>query len=81
MAQCVAVAASGVLTVSEADPCTSLVVLTPSEYAHMSNNPLALDAEDGFTVAVGIIGVWVSAYCVRAAIKALNGADNGSYYE
>ena len=71
MAQCVVFNASGQLEASTADPCTSLVVLSPAEYGALSENPFRLSLEDGFQLSMGILACWVSAWCVRALIRAL----------
>ena len=75
MAQCViADPTTGALSVSSADPCTSLVVLTPAEYAVFSTNPLTLSAEDGATLSAAIATVWVVAWGIRAIYRAV-GSD------
>lgn len=77
MAQCAVFAlldgvSTPVLIASDADPCTSVVLLTPSEYAAWSASPLNLSAEDGLLLSVAILGVWGSAYAWRALARALN---------
>jgi hypothetical protein len=70
MAQCVVVnGTTGQLETSTADPCTSLLVLTPAEYESMAANPFNLSVQDGAEVALGVIGVWVVAWCFRALYR------------
>lgn len=79
MAQCVAIdGASGALVVVDVAPCTSLLVLTPAEYATLANSPWFLSPEDGALVGASIVGVWAAAYFWRAAVRALNVGDHGS---
>jgi len=69
MSQCAVITnVSGVdvLAPSAADPCTSLVVLTPAEYSALAQNPFALSPEDGATVAAAVLGVWAIAWSFRA---------------
>lgn len=72
MAQCIAVAVDGTLQVSAADPCTSLVVLTPAEYAAWGQNPFVLSAEDGALVSAAVVGVWCIGWAMRALARALS---------
>lgn len=78
MAQCVVAAPDGSLHLGTVDPCTTFVVLTPAEYAAVSMNPFNLTVEDGAQIALLIVGVWVTAFIVRALIRALSG---GHTYE
>ena len=71
MPQCVVVNGTGQLELSTADLCTTLVVLAPAEYGALSQNPFQLSLEDGFQLSMGILACWVSAWCVRALIRAL----------
>jgi len=74
MAQCVAVAnvsGTDVLVPSSADPCTGLVVLTPSEYSAWVVSPLNLSAEEGAALSVAILAVWSVAWAARALVRAL----------
>jgi hypothetical protein len=82
MAQCVAfaeVAGAQVLVRVDELPCTTAVVLTPAEYAHVANNPFALSLEDGATVAGAVASVWLLAWVLRAMVRALgsDGDDRG----
>ena len=71
MAQCVAVDANGFVVASAADPCTTALLLTPTEYGLLNNSPLNLSLEDGVVLAVGVIACWSAAFAYRAAIRAL----------
>lgn len=73
MSQCVAIVAGSVVE-SSANPCTSFVLLTPTEFGLLNNSPLNLSLEDGSVLAVGIVAVWATAFAVRAVIRAL-GSD------
>jgi hypothetical protein len=72
MAQCIVVNATGQLETTTADPCTTLLVLTPPEYAALNASPLNLSAEDGLTLSVAIVGVWSVAWALRALVHSLN---------
>lgn len=78
MAQCVAFDAGGVLMVSNADPCTTLVVLTPAEYGAMSLAPFQLDTEAAGEIALAILGVWAVAWAFRMLIRAVNVDSNSA---
>jgi len=75
MAQCVVINGSGLVEVTTANPCTTLVLVTPAEYAAMSSQIWNLSLEDGAVLGAGIIACWAAAYGVRAAIRALNVDD------
>jgi len=80
MAQCVDVAevqGVRVLVPVDGEACTGLVVLTPAEYAHVSNNPFNLSMVDGATVAAAVSSVWLVAWAFRAMVQALNSGDGG----
>ena len=74
MAQCIVAdpAASGALYVTAAEPCVSLVALTPAEYAQLAASPFNLTAEDSGLLSVAILGVWAVAWSFRALVQALN---------
>lgn len=72
MAQCVAFDAGGVLVASSADPCTTLVVLTPAEYGAMSLAPFQLDTQAAGEIALAILGVWAVAWAFRMLIRTVN---------
>jgi len=75
MAQCVAFAEAGAsapVLVASPEPCTSLVLLTPGEYAAFASNPFNLSVEDGALIASAVVSVWVVAFCVRALIRVLH---------
>ncbi|HSX64201.1 MAG TPA: hypothetical protein VLF15_05695 [Pseudoxanthomonas sp.] len=79
MAQCVQlvnVNGVDVLSPVTAEPCTGLVVLTPSEYAHVASNPFNLSNEDGILVSAAIAGVWITAWCARALVTVLHSDGN-----
>lgn len=71
MAQCVVINAGGLLEASTADPCTSLLLLNPAEYATLAANPLLLTAEDGAIVSAAILGAWATAWAVRSLYRLL----------
>ena len=75
MAQCVVFDTNGFLVESLASPCTSLVVLTPTEYGLLNNSPLNLSLEDGALLGSSIVGIWAAAFAFRAAIRALHSDD------
>jgi hypothetical protein len=74
MPQCVAIDGSGYMVAASA-PCTTAVVLSPTEYSLWLNSPLNLSLEDGVVIAGGIVGCWAAAFAWRAAIRALNSDD------
>lgn len=52
---------------------------TPAPSSGQSAFPWSLTAEDGLALSVAILGVWATAFAVRAAIRALGSDDqNGS---
>jgi len=65
MPQCLVVGTGGVLEASAADPCTTLVALSPVEYAAISANPFQLSPEDGATLGFLVAGVWAVAWGFR----------------
>ena len=56
---------------SGSEPCTSHVVLTPAEYAAMSQSPFNLSPEDGAAVGAAVVGVWAIAWAFRALYSVL----------
>lgn len=78
MAQCVAFDAGGVLMLSNADPCTTLVVLTPAEYGAMSLAPFQLDTQAAGEIALAILVVWAVGWGFRMLIRALHLGSSGS---
>lgn len=83
MAHCVAAGVDGVLSLSSVEPCTTFVIVTPAEYAAMSVNPFNLTPEDGTAISFAIVGVWVTALCIRALIRVVRGSaapDPGDGY-
>jgi len=78
MALCVAVEAGGAVVASTADPCTTAVLLTPAEYAHLANSPWHLTMEQGALVAVAVASVWIVGFAARTAIKALRSDETGN---
>jgi len=77
MGQCVVVGNVGgtdVLVPSASDPCTGFVLLNATEYSAWLVSPLNLSAEDGLTLSVAILGVWATAWSIRALVRAL-GSD------
>lgn len=77
MAQCVAFDANGVLMSSTADPCTTMVVLTPAEYGAMSLAPFQLSLADGAQIGLAILSVWAVGWSFRMLIRAVD-VDRGS---
>lgn len=75
MSQCVVINAGGQLETSTADPCTSLVVLTPAEYGALSANPFVLTPEDGLLISAAVVGVWAAAWSWKALVWTLK--DHG----
>lgn len=81
MAQCAAVVMVGaqeVLAPSIADPCTTFVLLTPTEYAGWQSSPLNLSPSDGLLLSAAIVGVWAAAFGWRALVRVLNSNDGDS---
>lgn len=78
MSQCVVIAGGQVVPDSSV-PCppTSFLLMSPAEVQAVQWSPLNLSLEDGSVLAVAIVGVWAAAWCWRALIKTLDGADNG----
>lgn len=73
MSTCVvADSATGVLSVTATDPCTTLVVMTPAEFVGLSASPLNLTPSDGAELAASILGVWAIAWALRSLARALN---------
>lgn len=64
MAQCVAVAADGTVQASAAEPCTTLVLLTPAEYAATAS-PWSLSVDDAYAVGWMVGAVWLIAWGCR----------------
>ena len=77
MAQCV-ILSSGAVVESTADPCTGFVLLTPAEYNAVASSPFNLSLEDGAAIAVLVLTVWTTAYCVRALIRSVQGYEGES---
>lgn len=77
MAQCVVltnVNGVDVFTPSAAEPCTTLMLISPAEYGAFSVNPFNLTPEEGAEIAFLIVGVWVTALCIRALIRVIDGS-------
>ena len=72
MAQCVVVGASGVLEASAVEPCTSLVALTPAEYASLVDVPWHLSPAEGMELSAAILVVWIGAWGIRRLWDALS---------
>lgn len=75
MSQCVVINTGGQLETSAADPCTTLVVLTPAEYGAMSANPFVLTPEDGLLISAAVVTVWAAAWSWKALVWTLK--DHG----
>lgn len=78
MAQCaqwVSTSVGTVLTQASGDPCTSVVVMTPAEYAAMSSSPFNLSFEDAALVSGAVVAVWGAAWVFKALILTLK--DDG----
>lgn len=79
MAQCVAVdPGTGALLVSSADPCTTLVILTPVEYGALASNPFVLSIEDGLLVSGAVSTLWLIAWAARAVRSVLSDGDSST---
>lgn len=75
MATCAAIATidgQGVFVPVEVEPCTSLLLLTPAEYAAVSQTPFVLSVEDGILVSGAVGAVWVFAWAVRSVRSVLS---------
>lgn len=78
MATCVFVDVDGVVKASVADPCTSALLLTPTEYGLWVASPLNISPADAVVVATAVIACWASAFAIRALVRTLNVADGDS---
>lgn len=81
MAECVTVSQINgvdVIVPSHANPCTTALLLTPSEFAHIAQNPFVLSIEDGALISAAIVGIWAIAWGIKAAILVLRGSDGDS---
>lgn len=81
MAQCVVIDGGGAIVPSASEPCSGFLMLSPSEFLNLSNNPFFLSAEDGALVGAAVVAVWATAYAFRAAISALNVGEVSSQDE
>lgn len=77
MAQCVVIVGTAV-EVTTADPCTTLLLLTPAEYSAMASNPFVLSPEDGLLISGAVVGVWAAAWCWKALVWTLKDHDSES---
>lgn len=75
MAQCVVIA-SGAVVESAADPCLGFVLLSPAEYSALASSPFLLSVEDGVSLSMSIVAVWVTAYCFRALYRVIRGSED-----
>ena len=71
MAQCLTVGGDGVVSSSSANPCTTLVAMTPVEYAALATNPFVLTPEDGGLISFAVIAVWAVAWGFRVLASAV----------
>ncbi|MDR3451927.1 MAG: hypothetical protein P4L96_03865 [Rhodoferax sp.] len=74
MAQCVAIAtdANGLQVIVPDDTCAQALVLVDSTtYATLASNPLMLSLSDASYVIVGACTLFLAAWSIRMAIKAL----------
>lgn len=79
MAQCVAInATTGAVEASTADPCTTLVLLTPAEYASWTASAFSLSAEDGAALGGAIVAAWCVAWGIRALYMVIQGDGTGA---
>jgi hypothetical protein len=67
-----------VIVPSTSDPCTTALLLSPTEFAHIAQNPFVLSLEDGAQLSAAIVGVWAVAWCVKALVLALRVDDGDS---
>lgn len=79
MALCVQVNSDNSLSAVSPQPADmgtcAYVVTTSAEY---TNNPLALNAQDGAVIGSAILLCWAGAYVVRAILAALSTGDEPS---
>lgn len=81
MAECVTVAQVNgvdVIVPIRDDPCTTALLLTPTEFAHIAQNPFVLSIEDGALISGAIVGIWAIAWGIKALILTLRGSDGDS---
>lgn len=71
MPQCLVIGVDGVVSASPADPCTTLVALTPSEFALYSANPFLLSPEQGVLISGAVAGVWAVAWAAKMLVRTL----------
>lgn len=57
---------------SAADPCTTLLLVTPAEYTALSHNPFVLSVEDGLLISGAIAAIWAAAWAWRALARVLS---------
>ncbi|MDH0340244.1 hypothetical protein [Chromobacterium haemolyticum] len=63
-----------VLTTTQPEACAGYLLITPSEYqkfSSMSGFFYPLTAEQGALIAFAIVGVWVSAFCIKSLMNVL----------
>lgn len=75
---CLALDQNNFLVATGSPPCAagSLVAITQSEYVISAASPWNLSLSEGGLVAAAVLGVWVSAYCIRSLVRVLNSGDN-----
>lgn len=81
MAECVTVSqVSGVdvIVPSSEQPCTTALLLTPAEFAHITLNPFVLTIEDGLLLSGSIVGLWAIAWGIKAVVLTLRSSDESS---
>ncbi len=78
MSQCAVFDANGFLVASAETPCTTLVVMTPTEFTFASSNPFWLDAADGALVSGAIAAVWGLAWGIRQIRAVMDGPGEAS---
>jgi hypothetical protein len=83
MAQCVVIdGTTGAVSATTADPCTTLLLLTPVEYGAITQTPWSVisDPADAALLASAMLSVWAVAWAFRALRLALN-TDGEPLYE
>jgi len=75
--RCAVIGDGGVLLVTEDTACTAeqFVLLTPAEHHQATASPFKLTLAEGGAISSAIVLVWVSAWAVRAAARALSAGD------
>jgi hypothetical protein len=75
--RCAVAGEGGVLVVTEQSVCdeADFVLLTTAELHQATASPFKLTLAEGGLLSVAILSVWVSAWAVKAAARALSAGD------